>query len=105
MKLLRRFDQPIAAAHCANVLRAAGIRCTVRNTLLGSGIGDIPFLECQPEVWLDAARDEAHALALLAELEHADAYAAASPAWDCRCGERNEPQFAACWRCGGSRFA
>lgn len=104
MKLLRRFDQPLAAAHCANVLQAAGIGCVVRNTQLGGGVGEIPFLECQPEVWLRHAPDEVHARELLAEIDASQSAAATGLGWDCVCGETNEPQFGACWRCGRSRF-
>ena len=104
MKLLRRCDQTLQAAHIANVLRAAGIRCTARNVTLAAGIGEIPFLECAPQVWIDNDLDEAQAHALLAEIEASDALQHAST-WSCRCGETIEPQFGACWQCGASRFA
>ena len=105
MKLIRRCDQNLHAAHLANILRAAGIRCTVRNTTLISGLGEIPFLECSPEVWIDNDLDEAHAVALLAEIETGNDSAAPESSWRCRCGESIEPQFGECWRCGASRFA
>jgi hypothetical protein len=100
MKLLMRCDHAIAAAHYAGALRAAGIECEVRNTVLSGALGEIPFLECAPQLWLRSALDEARARELIAQL-HA---AATGDPWTCsRCGEVLEPQFAQCWNCGASR--
>ena len=97
MKLLRRCDHVLQAAHFANALRAAGIRCEVRNTTLAGAIGDIPWLECSPQVWIHDALDEARALQLLSDL----ALPTDAPAWQCSvCRETIEPQFGACWNCG-----
>lgn len=102
MKLLRRCDHLIQAAHFANALRAAGIACEVRNTTLSGAIGDIPWLECAPQVWVLDALDEARARALLDEL----AVPPDAPAWECaQCREKIEPQFGACWNCGAARSA
>lgn len=102
MKLLRRCDHVLQAAHFANALRAAGIACEVRNTTLSGAIGDIPWLECAPQVWIHDARDETRAVALLAEL----AIPLDAPAWQCAsCHETIEPQFGECWNCGAVRGA
>lgn len=100
MKLLVRCDQTLQAAHLANALRAAGIVCEVRNTTLSSAIGDIPWLECAPQVWIANDFDEARARSLLRELMQP----ISGPAWRCgKCGEQLEPQFGACWACGAER--
>lgn len=100
MKLLRRCDHMLQAAHFANALRAAGIPCDVRNTTLSGAIGDIPWLECAPQVWIHDPLDEARALAVLEELTLPND----APAWQCaQCREMIEPQFAACWNCGALR--
>ncbi|MGE5339499.1 MAG: DUF2007 domain-containing protein [Gemmatimonadota bacterium] len=100
MKLLVRCDQTLQAAHIANALRAAGIRCEVRNTTLSSAIGDIPWLECAPQVWILDDLDEPRARQLLRELMQP----AGGPTWRCaNCGEELEPQFGACWACGTQR--
>lgn len=102
MKLLRRCDHMLQAAHFANALSAAGIRCDVRNTTLSGAIGDIPWLECAPQVWIHDTLDEARAVAVLEELLLPND----APAWQCeRCRETIEPQFAACWNCGALRAA
>ena len=100
MKLLMRCDHLLQAQHLANVLNAAAIPCEVRNVALSGAIGDIPWLECAPQLWLRHDADEAIARRLLEELEEAPA----TTAWSCsRCDEQIEPQFAACWKCGTAR--
>lgn len=99
MKLLRRCDHALQAQHFANVLAAAGIACEVRNTTLAGAIGDIPWLECAPQLWIANALDEPRARQLLAEL----ALPSTGAAWRCACGETIEAQFAQCWKCGAAR--
>lgn len=100
MKLLLRCEHALAAAHLAGALRAAGIDCEVRNTTLSGALGEIPFLECAPQIWLSDDRDETRARELLALLRRPPE----GDAWVCgTCGETLEPQFAQCWNCGASR--
>lgn len=102
MKLLLRCDHALQAAHFANALAAAGIRCEVRNTTLAGAIGDIPWLECAPQLWLLDDLDEYRARELLNDLTRQ----VAGPPWRCTsCGEQLEPQFGACWKCGTARPA
>jgi hypothetical protein len=102
VKLLVRAEHPLQAAIWADTLRAAGIRCEVRNTALSGALGEIPFLECAPQVWLADARDEARAQEILQQLREPPA----GPAWRCTgCGEESEPQFGTCWKCGAGRPA
>ena len=90
-------------AHIQNLLEQAGIRSFLKNVNLGGGLGDLPFLDCQPELWVLVDSEAARA-----EIVIRDALApppAASPGssgpWRCaQCREQNEPQFAACWSCG-----
>ena len=85
-------------AHLRNVLESAGIACEVRNDRLGGVVGEIPFVECWPELWVCRKGEAARARDLIEEALRPPAPAAA---WDCPgCGERIEPQFAQCWRCG-----
>lgn len=85
--------------HFKNVLEQAGIAAVIRNEQLTGGLGEIPFLECEPELWV--ADDESErAEELIAG--RGDAVPADAVAWRCpRCGETNEPQFGACWQCSG----
>ena len=100
MKLLLRCEHAIAAAQLAGALRAAGIDCEVRNTTLSGALGEIPFLECAPQIWLRDDIDEPRAHELIALLRKPPAGAP----WVCdACGESLEPQFAQCWSCGSLR--
>jgi len=100
VKLLMRCDHAVAAAHYAGALRAAGIDCEVRNTVLSGALGEIPFLECAPQIWLRNSLDEIRARELIEQLRTP----VAGVPWTCRrCGETLEPQFAQCWNCGTPR--
>ena len=93
----------VEAAHLRSVLEAAGIACFVRNEGLSGAIGELPFVECWPEVWVVHNRDVLEARGLIDSVVHATA-APPSDDWICRdCGERVEGQFDACWRCSGER--
>jgi len=100
MKLLLSTASLIHAAHCRNLLAAAGVRAEVRNIWLGGATGDIPFQESAPQVWLLDTDKEAEARAVL----EAAARPTPGPRWQCaHCGEWHEAQFGACWQCGASR--
>jgi hypothetical protein len=100
MKLVARADSLLLGSIWIGSLRAAGIACELRNTTLAGAMGEIPFLECAPQLWIEHDTDEPRALALLAELRQPPA----GPAWVCaECGETVEPQFGACWNCGATR--
>jgi hypothetical protein len=91
----------VAAHHARNLLEAEGIRAEVRNERLSSAMGELPPAECQAEVWVLEAGDAARAERLLRE-----GVRASGPPWSCAgCGERIEPQFTQCWRCGATRRA
>ncbi|MCM2265906.1 MAG: DUF2007 domain-containing protein [Desulfuromonadales bacterium] len=77
-----------------------GIVCLVRNDELSTALGEIPFVECYPELWV--VDDEVYPRArLLLEQWLAEA-AEPTAKWRCpNCGERIEGQFQSCWKCGG----
>lgn len=100
MKLLARAENTLQASIWADTLRAAGIRCELRNTALSGALGEIPFLECAPQLWLERGADESRAKEILQQLRHP----INGPLWRCEgCGEHSEPQFGSCWQCGKSR--
>ena len=85
-------------AHLRNVLECAGIACDVRNDRLGGVVGEIPFVECWPQLWVRRPGDALRARGLI---EGALRPPAPAEAWTCPgCGECIEPPFAQCWRCG-----
>ena len=99
MKKLTSAESLITINHYKNLLQAEGIRCEIRNEHLGSILGEIPFFEVWPELWVvdDLNYDRATQLIAGADSESPTA------SWKCgKCGEDNEGQFAACWNCGTS---
>jgi hypothetical protein len=99
MKRVYRAASLIQVAHARNLLVTAGIECEIRNQYLAGAMGELPLLETWPEV-LVQDDDEARSLQIL---ERAAAPAKGEP-WVCdACGERLEPQFTTCWRCGSGR--
>jgi hypothetical protein len=99
MKKLTSAESLITINHYKNLLQAEGIRSEIRNEHLGSILGEMPFVETWPELWIvnDLELDRAKQLIAGADSESPAA------AWTCKkCGEDNEGQFAACWNCGTS---
>lgn len=98
MRKVYTAESLVEIAHLRNVLESAGIRCSVRNDRLAGVVGEIPFVECWPELWIGNPADLPRARDLIAELTRAGP---AGAAWTCGgCGESIEPQFAVCWNCG-----
>ena len=98
MKRITTNESLAYIGHLKNVLEQSGIACVIKNTQLSGGLGEIPFLECLPELWILDDADLACASALLRDLEAPLDDAAQ---WRCgACKELNEPQFAVCWSCG-----
>ncbi len=91
----------VAVHHARNMLEAQGVRAVVKNERLASAMGELPPAECQAEVWVLDEADAARAEQLLREGARVS-----GPPWRCAgCGERIEPQFTQCWRCGATRSA
>ena len=98
MKKLTSSPSLITINHYKNVLESEGIPCRLKNEHLGSIVGEIPFVEVWPELWIinDLDFDRAQQL-----IDAAITDESPKAKWKCRkCGEENEGQFAACWNCG-----
>jgi hypothetical protein len=96
VKRVYRAPSLIQVAHARNLLITAGIDCEIRNQYLAGAMGELPLTETWPQLVVEDA-DEARSLKVL---ERAAA-PVAGDAWICEsCGERLEPQFTTCWRCG-----
>ena len=82
----------------AGLLRQAGIDARVLNENAQGGLGDIPFGETYPEVWIINAPDFARAKGMIADFECAPIE---SGSIFCRtCQEENPANFELCWHCG-----
>ncbi len=98
MKKLTSSDSLVTINHWKNILESEGIPCQIRNEHLGSIVGEMPFPEVWPQLWIVNDLDQDRAMQLIND-DAADE--SPSEPWNCRhCGEENEGQFAACWNCG-----
>jgi hypothetical protein len=96
MKKLTSAESLITINHYKNLLAAEGIETQVRNQHLGSIMGEVPFFETWPQLWIVNDLDHDRAVQLI---ESAESESPAE-AWTCpNCGEVNEGQFSVCWRC------
>lgn len=97
MRKLYSAESIILIAHLRNVLQTAGIAAFIRNDRLWGALGEIPFTECWPELWIQHSGDALTARALIEQELQAPREASY---WVCEsCGERLAAQFSDCWRC------
>ncbi len=85
------------------LLEREGVTCLIRNEQLFAALGEIPFLECFPELWVVDDEVWPRARLLLDNWFKSDEE---TVPWTCSsCGEILEGQFGACWKCGQERDA
>ena len=88
----------IEIAHLRNLLESAGIACVVHNERLSGALGELPFFDCWPELWVVRNGDQLRARGLVDCALGLPRVC--GPDWQCpRCGELVEAQFDECWRC------
>lgn len=99
MKKVTSRDSIVLINHYRNLLASEGIETIIRNEHMGSVMGEIPFQEVWPELWVKNDLDHDRAKQLI-DADNVLEESSGTP-WRCsNCGEENEPQFAACWSCG-----
>ncbi|HKQ30638.1 MAG TPA: DUF2007 domain-containing protein [Burkholderiales bacterium] len=98
--MLRLYAAPtLAEAYLVlHALERAGIATHVLNQHAQGGLGDIPFTQAWPEVWIASVSDVIRAREVVAEYEAA--HVSGPPRRCRRCGEDNPATFESCWRCG-----
>jgi len=80
-----------------DVLSSLGIVTHIFNANAAGALGEVPFMQAQPEVWVDDDAQETRARETLAGLRnapHRDEKACP------QCGETNPGNFMSCWQCG-----
>ena len=103
MKKLHTFSmaEQAQAGLLKELLEKEGIACLIKNEQLFAALGEIPFLECAPQLWIVDDDVWPRAKILLDNWLKTDVD---SEPWSCpTCGEQLEGQFGACWRCGKAR--
>ena len=83
----------------ADALSSLGIVTHILNANAAGALGEVPFMQAQPEVWVDDDAQEARAREALAGLRDARP----RDEKPClHCGEVNPGNFLSCWHCGGA---
>ncbi|MDT3708264.1 MAG: DUF2007 domain-containing protein [Thiobacillus sp.] len=83
----------------ADALSGLGIATHILNANAAGALGEVPFMQAQPEVWIDDDRQEAQAREALAGLRDAPLRGEKTCP---HCGETNPGNFLSCWHCGGA---
>jgi hypothetical protein len=103
MKKLTSADSLITINHYKNLLESEGIPAVIRNEHLGGVLGEMPFTEVWPQLWIMNDLDYDRALQLI---DKAVTDESPTTPWTCgKCGEENEGQFSACWKCSAAHTA
>lgn len=79
---------------------ALRIEARILNASAQGGLGEIPFIQAYPEVWLADARDLDRARTVIADFDRP--LAAENEVRCIQCGEDSPGGFAVCWKCGAS---
>lgn len=96
MKKIYLANNIIEAQLINSILISRGISSFLKNASLQSGVGELPFVETWPEVWIRELKDWDNALVVLAEYEQAEI----EKDWVCsECNELNPGSFQICWSC------
>ena len=90
---------PLLIHHYRNLLENAGISCSIKQSYLSGGVGELPPIECWPELWIEQDSRKAEAERIISSSGHT----IDGKFWQCACGEKHEPQFMVCWKCGSKR--
>jgi hypothetical protein len=102
MKKVYSAKDPLMVGHLKNVLSTFGIQCVSRNLDLSSAAGELPPIDCWPELWVVDDAKLAKAKSILKKT--LAPLASVKKPWRCEgCGENIEGQFSECWNCGRSR--
>lgn len=81
----------------ADLLRHDGLDVRIMNEHAQGGMGDLPFTETYPEVWLVNEFDWDRAQRVLDRFRSAQY---ATPVFCTVCREENPGTFEVCWKCG-----
>ena len=82
-----------------DALSSLGIVSHIFNANAAGALGEVPFMQAQPEVWVDDDAQEARAREALAGLHNAPQHDEKSCP---QCGEVNPGNFLSCWQCGSA---
>lgn len=98
LKKVYTASTPLMPGFIEQVLSNAGIPCVQRNYFLNGAMGELPFVETWPAIWVDEQYEQIALELIRTTLDSHD-----HGSWHCtECGETLEAQFQSCWQCGQS---
>lgn len=99
MKKLEAFENLTQLQMVKSALEQADIACFIKNEHAIGAIGDLPYTDTWPELWLHQKEDWEKAQTILSNLNMAPNLPETD--WDCpKCQTRIERDFNLCWSCG-----
>ena len=99
MKRLYQAGDLSEAYLIADLLRQDAVEVRIMNEHARGGMGDLPFAETYPELWLVRERDWTHAQQILEAFHNARH---AVPVKCPTCREENPGNFETCWQCNAT---
>jgi Putative prokaryotic signal transducing protein len=99
MKRVHIASTLLDAQLAVDTLSSLGIVTHIFNANAAGALGEVPFMQAQPEVWVDDDTQALRAHAILADLHNMKP--GKEKSCPC-CGERNPGNFLSCWQCGGA---
>ncbi len=80
-----------------DLLAEIGVRTQILNEHAQGGVGEIPFTQTWPEIWVERKNDMERARRVITEYE---SRSVPTGYIDCPyCGEQNPENFEICWHC------
>ena len=102
MKLVYTTPDLALLNYLKNSLEGQGIECLLRGQHLMGGVGELPPIECWPELWVVDKDQGLEAQSFIEGL--LSPVATEDSAWNCgRCGEQSPATFSQCWHCATDR--
>ena len=102
MKIIYSSMDLAAVAHLKDLLESVGIACLIKNDVSSYLTGDVAMSGVAPELWIDD--DSRLAEALEIKKDYLGPQTMQGNMWTCpKCGEKLEPQFSSCWKCGTAK--
>jgi hypothetical protein len=96
MKIVYSAPNLVMVAHYCSLLQSNGVPCRIRNEFLAGAAGELPPVECWPQLCVDDHL-ESRAREMLLAMQTPNR----RENWTCsNCGEPIEGQFTECWQCG-----
>jgi hypothetical protein len=99
MKCIASANTLLDAQLIADTLASIGIQSHILNAHAVGAMGELPYSQTRPQIWIDDSALEARAREAIAGLD------AAAPAHDkqcAHCGETNPGNFLSCWHCASA---